>query len=43
VPDFRIVETAEQFKKAVEELGYPDKSVCFKPFLLFLLSNRNWD
>jgi carbamoyl-phosphate synthase large subunit len=31
VPDFRIVETVDQFKKAVEELGYPSKPVCFKP------------
>ncbi len=31
VPEFRVVETAEQFKTAVEELGYPEKQVCFKP------------
>lgn len=31
VPDFRIVETVEQFKTAVDELGYPGKQVCFKP------------
>ena len=31
VPDFRVVETVEQFKLAVEELGYPEKQVCFKP------------
>ncbi len=31
VPDFRIVETVDQFKTAVEELGYPSKPVCFKP------------
>ena len=31
VPDFRIVETIEQFKIAVEELGYPEKQICFKP------------
>jgi len=31
VPDFRIVETADQFKAAVYELGYPSKKVCFKP------------
>jgi carbamoyl-phosphate synthase large subunit len=31
VPDFRIVETMVQFKKAVEELGYPGNPVCFKP------------
>ncbi len=31
VPDFRVAETVEQFQKAVEELGYPARSVCFKP------------
>lgn len=31
VPDFRVVETAAQFKTAVEELGFPQKKVCFKP------------
>jgi carbamoyl-phosphate synthase large subunit len=31
VPAFRIVETAEQFTDAVNELGYPGKKVCFKP------------
>ena len=31
VPDFRVVETVEQFKTAIDELGYPEKSVCFKP------------
>lgn len=31
VPDFRVVETVEQFKAAAEELGYPGKSICFKP------------
>ncbi len=31
VPGFRIVETVDQFKTAVEELGYPGKPVCFKP------------
>jgi carbamoyl-phosphate synthase large subunit len=31
VPDFRIVETTDQFKTAVEELGYPCQPVCFKP------------
>jgi len=31
VPDFRVVETAEQFKTGIDELGYPEKSVCFKP------------
>lgn len=31
VPDFRVVETVEQFKDAVTALGYPGKPVCFKP------------
>ena len=31
VPDFRVVETVEQFLRAIEELGYPSKPVCFKP------------
>jgi carbamoyl-phosphate synthase large subunit len=31
VPEFRIVETVEQFNNAVTELGYPEKPVCFKP------------
>ena len=31
VPDFKVVETVDQFNKAVEELGYPQKPVCFKP------------
>lgn len=31
VPAFSIVETVEQFNQAVEELGYPKRSVCFKP------------
>ena len=31
VPDFRVVETIQQFKIAIQELGYPDKQVCFKP------------
>jgi carbamoyl-phosphate synthase large subunit len=31
VPAFKVVETVEQFKAAVEELGYPVKQVCFKP------------
>ncbi|HEV7782530.1 MAG TPA: ATP-grasp domain-containing protein [Chitinophagaceae bacterium] len=30
-PAFRVVETTDQFKTAVEELGYPGKQVCFKP------------
>jgi carbamoyl-phosphate synthase large subunit len=31
IPDFRIVETVEQFIIAIEELGYPHQPVCFKP------------
>jgi carbamoyl-phosphate synthase large subunit len=31
VPEFRVVETIEQFTTAVRELGYPEKPVCFKP------------
>jgi carbamoyl-phosphate synthase large subunit len=31
VPDFRIAETIDQFKTAAAELGYPDKTICFKP------------
>lgn len=33
VPAFRIVETVDQFIPALEELGYPEKNVCFKPSL----------
>ncbi len=31
VPDFRVVETIEQFESATKELGYPKKTICFKP------------
>lgn len=31
LPAFRIVETVSQFEQAVAELGYPGKTVCFKP------------
>jgi carbamoyl-phosphate synthase large subunit len=31
VPDFRIIETIDQFKTAAAELGYPGKTICFKP------------
>ncbi len=31
LPAFKIVETVDQFKDAVKELGYPEKQVCFKP------------
>lgn len=33
VPAFRVIETIEQFKVAVDELGYPQKTICFKPSL----------
>lgn len=33
VPEFRIVETITQFQSAITELGYPAKTVCFKPSL----------
>jgi len=31
IPDFRVVETVEQFSEAVNVLGYPQRPVCFKP------------
>src|SRR5260221_1578855 len=31
VPTFTVIETIEQFKTAAQELGYPDKQICFKP------------
>jgi carbamoyl-phosphate synthase large subunit len=31
VPEFRIAENIKQFKNAVQELGYPQSMVCFKP------------
>lgn len=31
VPAFRVVENVDQFREAVRELGYPSKTVCFKP------------
>ena len=31
VPEFKVAETIDQFKKAVQELGFPSKQVCFKP------------
>ncbi len=31
VPAFRVAENLSQFENAVEELGYPNKTVCFKP------------
>jgi carbamoyl-phosphate synthase large subunit len=33
VPAYKVVENADQFKMAVEELGFPQKTVCFKPSL----------
>ncbi len=31
LPEFRIVETIDQFKTAARELGHPAKTICFKP------------
>lgn len=31
VPEFRVVENADQFREAARELGYPGKTICFKP------------
>ncbi|MBL7739981.1 MAG: ATP-grasp domain-containing protein [Chitinophagaceae bacterium] len=31
VPDFRVAENIEQFESAAKELGYPGKTICFKP------------
>jgi carbamoyl-phosphate synthase large subunit len=31
VPEFRVIETVEQFNAAAEELNYPAKQICFKP------------
>jgi carbamoyl-phosphate synthase large subunit len=31
VPKFRSVQRREEFAAAAEELGYPDRAVCFKP------------
>lgn len=31
VPAFRVVETLPQLEQALQELGYPQKAVCFKP------------
>jgi carbamoyl-phosphate synthase large subunit len=30
-PEYRVVETLDQFRSAVDELGFPGKRVCFKP------------
>jgi carbamoyl-phosphate synthase large subunit len=31
VPAFRVVENTAQFEQAAQELGYPAKTICFKP------------
>jgi carbamoyl-phosphate synthase large subunit len=31
VPQFKVVSTIEEFRNATEELGYPRKTICFKP------------
>ena len=31
VPAFRVIETVDQLKDAAEELGFPEKQICFKP------------
>lgn len=31
VPEFRVVENADQFREAARELGYPGQTICFKP------------
>ena len=31
VPEYRVVETIDQFETAIKELGYPEKEICFKP------------
>jgi carbamoyl-phosphate synthase large subunit len=31
VPDFKIVNTIDEFKNAITYLGYPKKKMCFKP------------
>lgn len=31
VPAYRVVENISQFRSAIDELGYPGKTVCFKP------------
>jgi carbamoyl-phosphate synthase large subunit len=30
-PEFRVVSNLDQFREAVEALGYPKKAICFKP------------
>lgn len=31
VPDFYLVKDKKEFRRAIENLGYPNKPVCFKP------------
>jgi carbamoyl-phosphate synthase large subunit len=31
LPAYRLVTSLDQFLEAAEELGYPDRSICFKP------------
>ena len=31
VPDYKIVQTADDLLKAIHDLGYPERPVCFKP------------
>ncbi len=31
VPEYRVIETLDQFTNAVKELGFPEKEICFKP------------
>ncbi len=31
IPDFRVAENAEQFTVAASQLGFPEKTICFKP------------
>jgi carbamoyl-phosphate synthase large subunit len=33
IPAFKIAKTPDQLKQAIYELGYPEKTVCFKPTL----------
>jgi carbamoyl-phosphate synthase large subunit len=31
IPDFRLVNSIDEFRNAAKELGYPDNKICFKP------------
>ena len=31
LPKFKVVENVSQFEEAAKELGYPEKTICFKP------------